>query len=615
MDPDYPYLLNALSIAELAPPTHTHHPGTPVQELGAVMLLSAHALRPAGFTSLREHVLARPEAFLRLWRSLALGLYAVALAASGLFIWRTTGSLVAAWLFELMPLLSVETLFSLSRVQPEPVALALGAGTGAIIVALSVDPATWDTRRTAGILGAIAGLGVATKLTFAPVLLVCLAVLSRRSRGFFGAVAAATCGIALLPALPALRDTARWYWSLLLHTGYYGAGRPGLVDLAAFPGNIRRLAWEEWAASLIGLLGLGLGLWLLARVSRADPSDRAAARALVASAFSQVAWLCVVGKHARTRYLLPVVLISGISAVLVWHVGRHPSPLSRASPGVAAALRAGLVAVVLLALAGQPWKLAALAGEIRQETELRRQAAAIVAAAAGRIIEATPAASQAGALRYGQIFAPPRFGADLRRLYPGFTAWDLSGINAFGAPADPARVMRPLPDGGASFRLMGVEGYPVVVSPPAGVVLTRVRSLGRHALYDGRVLPCAGGSAAPFAGFFDSFGLQGSASEALLLGDSPTRLLFAGNGGRMTLALQVRPRVVGMRRLSVRVNGQSLARLVLESAASFQDLSVGFVAQPGVNETLLEYGAPGGSEPLVPVLAFRRLEVRCESGG
>ena len=231
------------------------------------------------------------------------------------------------------------------------------------------------------------------------------------------------------------------------------------------------------------------------------------------------------------------------------------------------------------------------------------------------MIEATPVASQAGAMRYGQIFAPPRFGADLRRLYPGSTAWDMSGINAFGAPADPTRVMQPLPDGGASFRLMGVEGYPVIVSPPAGVVLTKVRSLGRHALYDGRVLPCAGDSAAPFTGFFDSFGLQASTpSEPLLLGGSPTRLLFAGNG-RMTLTLQVRPQAAGMRRLSVTVNGQRLARPVLGSAARFEDVSVGFVARPGVNEALLEYGPSGWSEPLVPVLAFRRLEVWCETGG
>jgi hypothetical protein len=608
-DPDYAYLLNALSIAELAAPTHTQHPGTTAQELGAVILRSAHALRPAGFPTLREHVLASPEPLLRLWRSLALGLYAAALTASGLFVWRATGSLVASGLFQLIPLLSVETLFSLSRVQAEPLALALGAGATATIVALAVDPGRWDTRRTAAVLGVLAGLGVATKLTFAPVLLMCLVVLSRPSRRVFGKSAAVSAAIALLPTVPTLRDNARWYWSLLVHTGYYGAGQGGFVDLQAFPGNLQRLAWEEWAASLLGLMGLAVGLGLRRRSPGADPSHRAAARALVAGGVVQIAWLLVVGKHARARYLLPVVLLSAVSAVLIWQVCRRP--------GIApAALRAGVIALALLAAAGQPWRLAAQAAEIRQETELRRQAAAIVASGAGTIIEATPVVSQAGALRYGQFFAPARFGADLRRLYPGVTAWDVTGINAFGAPADPSRVMTPLPDGGASFRMMGVEAYPVVDSPPAGVILKRVRSLGRHALYEGRVLPCAGASAAPFAGFFDSSGLQWTATpEPLFLGASPTRLLFTGNGRPMTLLLQVRPRGDRMRRLRISVNGRPLARPFIADAASFQEVSVGFAPRPGVNEALIEYGPADGSEPRVPVLAFRRLQLRCGSGG
>ena len=48
-DPDYAYLLNALSLAEGAAPSHTQHPGTTAQEMGAVVLRLAHAFRPAGF--------------------------------------------------------------------------------------------------------------------------------------------------------------------------------------------------------------------------------------------------------------------------------------------------------------------------------------------------------------------------------------------------------------------------------------------------------------------------------------------------------------------------------------------------------------------------------------
>lgn len=605
-DPDYAYLLNALSLAEGAAPTHTQHPGTTAQEMGAVVLRLAHAFRPAGFASLREHVLARPEAFLRLWRSLALGLYAAALTVSGLFVWRATGSLVASGLFQLMPLLSVETLFSLSRVQAEPVALALGAGATATLVALAVDPGRWETRRTAVLLGVMAGLGVATKLTFAPVVLVCLVVLSRPSRRVFGIGAVVSGAIALLPTVPTLKDNARWYWSLLVHTGYYGSGQGGLVDLQAFPGNLQRLAWEEWAASLLGLIGLAVGLVLLGRASGGEPSHRPAARALVAAGVAQLAWLLVVGKHARSRYLLPVVLLAAISAVLTWHASRRPGL-------AAAAVRAGVIALALLAVAGQPWRLAAQSAEVRQETDLRRQAGVLVASAAGTIIEATPVVSQAGALRYGQFFAPPRFGADLRRLYPGVTAWDVGGINAFGAPADPRAVMTPLPDGGASFRMMGVEGYPVVDSPPAGVLLERVRSLGRHALYEGRVLPCAGASPGRIAGFFDSSGLQWTTASDPLLGASPTRLLFTGNGKPMTLVVEARPLVDRLRRLRISVNGRAVARPFLADA--FQEVKLGFEPRPGVNEALIEYGPADGSEPRVPVLAFRRLRIECGSGG
>ena len=409
-DPDYAYLLNALSIAERAAPTHTQHPGMPTQELGAVLLVSAHALHPAGFASTREHVLARPEEFVRLWRWVDLGLCGAALLAAGLLVWKTTGSPAAGVLFQLTPLLSTPTLFSLSRVQAEPLVLALGAGVGAIVVAVATDPARWDTRRTAAVLGAFAGLGMATKVTFAPLLLVCLVVVSGRSRRLLCAATVAACGLALIPAYPTLLYNARWYWELLVHTGYYGGGRPGLVDLDAFPGNLRLLLWEEWAVFALGLVGLGLGIALLARATRADPSQRAAARALVASGLAQIAWLCIVAKHARARYLLPVVLLAGVSAALAWHAAHRLR--------LASAVRAGIIAVALLGLSGQPWRLSAQAGDLRREGNLRRRAAAIVAAGAGRIIEATPFVSQAGALRYGQIYSPARFGADLRRLHP-----------------------------------------------------------------------------------------------------------------------------------------------------------------------------------------------------
>ena len=81
----------------------------------------------------------------------------------------------------------------------------------------------------------------------------------------------------------------------------------------------------------------------------------------------------------------------------------------------------------------------------------------------------------------------------------------------------------------------------------------------------------------------------------------------------MTMTLQVRPHAAANQTLRVTVNGHVRAERTLTDG--FHDLSVSFEPRPGVNEALLEYGTAAPSEAFVPVLAFRRLQVRCESGG
>src|SRR5476649_1503639 len=59
LDPDYCYLLNSVSIAELNAPGHYHHPGTTVQMAGACVVRIAHLLTGTG--TLRQDVLSAPE--------------------------------------------------------------------------------------------------------------------------------------------------------------------------------------------------------------------------------------------------------------------------------------------------------------------------------------------------------------------------------------------------------------------------------------------------------------------------------------------------------------------------------------------------------------------------
>src|SRR6185503_17956091 len=118
-----------------------------------------------------------------------------------------------------------------------------------------------------------------------------------------------------------------------------------VVDWSSFPGNLGRLAWAEWPAVLIGMIGVVAGARLLASARSGAAEDGRTARALISCGLAQIAWLCVVAKHARARYLVPVVVLAGISAAVTWHGAR------RSARGAVA--RAGLIAVVLLAMAGQ----------------------------------------------------------------------------------------------------------------------------------------------------------------------------------------------------------------------------------------------------------------------
>lgn len=67
-DPEYAYLLNSLNLLQLHSPGHTDHPGTTLQEFGAMVVFckwTAGSLS-GGAETLQRAVLSHPEDYLRL---------------------------------------------------------------------------------------------------------------------------------------------------------------------------------------------------------------------------------------------------------------------------------------------------------------------------------------------------------------------------------------------------------------------------------------------------------------------------------------------------------------------------------------------------------------------
>ena len=605
-DPDYIYLLNALCLAEGAAPGHTDHPGTPLQVAGAVLLGGRHLATGRPFGSLREHVLREPEAFLALWREVHRALAALALAAGGALVLRVTRSLPSALLFQLLPLLSVQIVSSLCRVAPEPALLALGSAVCALTVALVRAP-EWRTRRVAAALGALAGIGLATKVVFAPIALAPWAALDRRGRRTFAIVAGAALALGLLPIATRLPATAGWLLRVTTHTGQYGTGAVGLVDATRLPSSLSLLVREEWLT--LALIGAAAVAGLLA-LRRKEAEDSLAARVLVATAGLQVVWLAMALRHFDRRYLVPAALLNGLQAVLLWQLERgHPTR----SPRLHRAVVAGLVAA---AIALAPLRLGEAAGAMRRTTLKRAQVAGFLERL-GPAVEDSYVLSRPGALQLANAFARGRFGADLHRLYPSFVSWHGGGIQAFGERLPVVPLLHERPDGSMTLLALVADHSPVLAAPPPPFRPVPILRLPGHTLFEARLLPCDGAGGA-FSGFVEAAGLravegpypQWGLARPVRWGLAPeTRLWFVGASRAMSLEMAARHDTADTRPLRVWLTGVLLQRLELPPSRAFEERTVSFQARPGLNELRLQYG-PRGAEEGLEVL-FERLRLSC----
>ena len=90
--PGYAYLLDAVNLLNLDAPGYVNDPGTPVQMIAALVLMSAHGFADAA--TVTDAVLADPEAHLRAVTTVFYALNAFALVAVGLLARVAAGGLI-----------------------------------------------------------------------------------------------------------------------------------------------------------------------------------------------------------------------------------------------------------------------------------------------------------------------------------------------------------------------------------------------------------------------------------------------------------------------------------------------------------------------------------------
>jgi hypothetical protein len=317
-DPEYAYLLNSLQVAQMQTPTVVHHPGTPLQILGAVVLRTSHFFW--GQDQLADDVLRKPEFYLRAISYTFLACYFLVLSIIGLVVWRCTSNRPLALLMQGTPLLSLISVQYLPRVAPEVMNLLFTAVFSCILLVF-LEKGSPTNRRYVWLLGFLGGLNIASKFTALPLAIIPLILLSTwRGRLGYALITVATFLLATLPAWPSYHFLFMdWLFNIATHTDTYGSGSPGLLSIDSFVNFLGLLCRLQFFLlfTVLGTLVVGTQVFFYPPASDA-PGNRKYALGLLAVGLAQVLQILLVAKHPNERYLLPSLALLGLNWTLLF---------------------------------------------------------------------------------------------------------------------------------------------------------------------------------------------------------------------------------------------------------------------------------------------------------
>jgi hypothetical protein len=311
-DPSYPYLVNGLRMVKGLVPNHVDHPGTPLQMLICTVCWLFNIGRSASDTV--THVFMVPEFYLHIvFVVLSLFSFAASVGLAG-FVFRKTGDRLAAVLTQLPPLSFYAMRFGVENVCPDSLLISVGTLFNICLFMNFFAKTSKDEYAATLFWGFVCGLGVAVKLTFVPLLVIPLIVLSWKNKNLFLRIFAVSFFVWTLPIISRYPYLLKWIYQIFTHTGIYGSGGVGIIDIHKYCSSWVNIIVGQRA--FVGFLFAAsvLCFWKFAR----KKWDRGAFF-LVATILGVLFQFAVVAKHPDTHYLLAGLgLFSALLALFYW---------------------------------------------------------------------------------------------------------------------------------------------------------------------------------------------------------------------------------------------------------------------------------------------------------
>jgi len=296
------------------------HPGTTAHSFNAVVISVVHLVRSNG-TDLQTDVLTNSEYYIEVLRKSYILLNTLLLFLLGLVALTLLKNIWLALSLQTVPFLSITLVEELStKIAPEQLLFS----SAMLLIMLMIryyTSAKKESKWYPVLFGVLCGFGLVTKFTFLPMLIIPFIILKGKWNKIIYVFTIIPSFIFFtLPAAPAYKLMLKWYLALGSHTGTYGQGEEGFIDLADYIQSMIRLSSVNKALVLAIFAAFFMLAVVYVRYRRKNDSEKKEETWFIAALFTAMAGsVIMVAKHYHSNhYLFPALSMTASVFVFIY---------------------------------------------------------------------------------------------------------------------------------------------------------------------------------------------------------------------------------------------------------------------------------------------------------
>lgn len=321
-DPNYVYLVNATSLYAGKGVGYIDHPGTTVMQISAVTIAAKHFFSNPENETLVRHVFKDSHTFILAIRNVFLIMNTLVLLLLGWVAIKKTRSVWTALLLQASVFITVNSLDHVwTKISPAPVLFFI---TCIYVITILYFYADENKNQWKYVLffSLLVGAGIVTKATFLPMAILPLVVIPtlKKKFSYFAGIVPSFI-LFSIPIIPEYKNMYFWFRNLSSHSGIYGHGNKGFIDWEIYLPNIVKIAENNPVFALVFLTGTVLVVLSVFRfLSKKKPISNDIQMLAGLSASSGFGILLVAKHYQSNHYLIPVLLLTGISIFFILNI-------------------------------------------------------------------------------------------------------------------------------------------------------------------------------------------------------------------------------------------------------------------------------------------------------